>query len=535
MGAMPAGGIRPATGVRSTGGRDPYAATRVWDASRKVRRERGLGQVATPPAIGRAMARWVTSNGARTILDPAVGLGNLLVECRALAPGCATVGVDRDPAVLRLATRTAPAGTRLVAGDYLGTDLEPADGIIANPPYVGAKSLALSAAEWVRLELRLGTRLDRLTNLYAMFLLKIWRDLARGGRAAVIVPAEFLNANFGTEIKERLRRDLRPRGILVFRPDVNLFPGALTTSCIVFLEKPSRGADLPAAAAATADDAGAFVDFLLGGAPPASRVTDLSGVPAAAKWLNRVLRTTDEPARLPHTLGRYFRCRRGIATGANGFFLLSRPAMVKAGLRPADVLPCVGKARDVGGMRFDAGDFARLAASGRPCFLLNPIRASEQTRAYLARGVRAGVHRRYLPAHRRVWYLPEPRRPADVWVCVFSRERIKAVRNAAGIRSLTCFHGLFMRKPDPGLAVLLTYFLNSTPGRTAFLSINRSYGDGLNKVEPKDVEAMPCPAFPAVSSTEARRLDRRLGGLATLPAPERQREIDGVIARIISG
>ncbi len=36
-------------------------------------------------------------------------------------------------------------------------------------------------------EERLGTPLDRLTNAYALFLLKIWEDLAPHGRAVVIL------------------------------------------------------------------------------------------------------------------------------------------------------------------------------------------------------------------------------------------------------------------------------------------------------------------------------------------------------------
>ncbi len=100
-----------------------------------------------------------------------------------------------------------------------------------------AHRLDYTEKDWCYFEERLGTPLDRLTNLYALFLLKIWEDLAPHGRAAVILPAEFLNANFGEEIKERLVRAIRPAALVVFAPSVNLFADALTTSAIVFLEK----------------------------------------------------------------------------------------------------------------------------------------------------------------------------------------------------------------------------------------------------------------------------------------------------------
>ena len=159
-----------------------------------------------------------------------------------------------------------------------------------------AHRLDYSEKDWRYFEERLGTPLDRLTNLYALFLLKIWEDLASGGRAAVILPAEFLNANFGEEIKERLLRAIRPVGIAIFAPSLNVFADALTTSAIVLLEK-GRALKAPiwARLAETVEDAEAFVEGLLAGRISAAGngLIDLAALNPKDKWLNLLLERGD--------------------------------------------------------------------------------------------------------------------------------------------------------------------------------------------------------------------------------------------------
>ena len=79
---------------------------------------------------------------------------------------------------------------------------------------------------------------------------------------------------------------------------------------------------------------------------------------------------------------------------------------------------------------------------------------------------------------------------------------------------------------DELLAPLLTLFLNSSLGRESFSQVNRFYGDGLNKLEPKDVEDMPCPVMPKLSRTEANELICKLAELEMLALNERTARID---------
>ena len=380
----------------------------------------------------------------------------------------------------------------------------------------------------------LGTPLDRLTNLYALFLLKIWEDLAPHGRAAVILPAEFLNANFGEEIKERLVRVIRPAALVVFAPSVNLFADALTTSAIVFLEK---GRPTSAFAwlkrADSLQEAEEVVEALCAGSMKwdGNDGSALTALNPREKWLNLLLNKTARPdtALFPKCVGDYFNCRRGIATGANDFFCLSRAEMREHHLTEAHVEPCITKATDADGLVFTHEKFDALIARDRRCFLLNPSRNGQNLTRYLELGEQQGIPKRHLPSHRPVWYLPENRAVADIWVAVFSRESVKFILNASGAKNLTCFHGLYAKPGNESLAPLMTLFLNSSLGREAFSQVNRFYGDGLNKLEPKDVEDMPCPVMPKLNQTEASELISKLAELEKLALNKRTMRIDELV------
>jgi adenine-specific DNA-methyltransferase len=179
---------------------------------------------------------------------------------------------------------------------------------------------------------------------------------------------------------------------------------------------------------------------------------------------------------------------------------------------------------------FTRDKFDSLAARERRCFLLNPSRNGQDLMRYLKLGEQQGIPQRHLPSHRPIWYLPENRAVADIWVAVFSRASVKYILNTSGAKNLTCFHGLYAKPGCESLAPLMTLFLNSSGGRCSFSQVNRFYGDGLNKLEPKDVEEMPCPAMTKLNQKEAAELVGKLAALEKLSPTEQLAGIDKLAA-----
>lgn len=513
----------------SKGGDDSFSVEPK--RGRDVEKVRSLGQVATPRALATVMASWVVAGRPAEILDPAAGLGNLLNACRTLAASPKLEGIEIDPVIAEQANRTTPKGTRLICGDYLKMQVRPRSGIVANPPYIKAARLDLRPSDWEHLEDLLDCPLDRLTNAYVLFLLKIWRDLAPGGRAAVLIPGEFLNANYGVPIKARLLKHIRPVATLVLDPALNLFDTALTTSTLLLLEKAERVcAVTPAYFVRRLGDLQPLVDDLISANGDPRLLTtssvDVSGFLPSEKWLNRIMGLHEEHEAFTHRLGDFFRCSRGIATGANDYFCL-RPSDIAAhGLAARDFLPCVTKAPDFSGLVFDSEAHARLQTDDKRCWLLAPQTPDVAMRHYLAAGESAGVAAKFLPSHRPVWYLPENRAPAQAWIAVFSRDTLKCVLNETDTRHLTCFHGIYARPGSSADPARLVLFLNSSLGRIAIRQAQRFYGSGLNKLEPKDVEAIPCPSLAATPAMASRRLIASLKEIECMPILDQPAALD---------
>jgi adenine-specific DNA-methyltransferase len=529
------GFLTPALGVSrqvAIGGCDSYSTEPI--NGREHAKIRELGQVATPSLLANALARWVASASPAEILDPALGLGNLLHACHSLVPSAKLEGIEIDPDIVLQARHTAPMGTGIFCGNYLRMRVRPRSAIIANPPYIKAARLNIGEADWAGFEDMFNCRLDRSTNAYAIFLLKIWHDLAPLGRAAVLIPSEFLNANYGVEIKRKLLSHLRPVATLVLDPSLNAFDTALTTSTILLLEKsPAVRMRMPAYLVRALADLQSVISTIAtdpaSTAPVGLAATDLSSFAPEEKWLNRILGQHEENSALTHRVGDYFRCSRGIATGANEYFCLRPSELAAHRLDSRYFLPCVTKAPDIGGLVFTHNSHRTLQTEDKRCWLLAPTEEpNTEMQRYLALGKSTGIADKFLPSHRPVWFLPENRTPAHAWVAVFSRETLKCVLNETTTRHLTCFHGIYARSGIAADAASIVLFLNSSLGRIAIRRTQRFYGDGLNKLEPKDVEAIPCPSLAPRSDILNRNLVSQLKLIEALPVARQPLALDAL-------
>jgi len=457
-----------------------------------------LGQVFTPRRVADWMVSWACVDRPRRVLEPAAGAGVFIEALDAWhrrerpdhriqvdaweLDGKLARGLPVDLAGVDLKVRATDFVRARRVGAY--------DAAVANPPYVRHHAFDYADGVWQRFDRQCGERLSRMTNLYGLFLLRIAALLRPGGRAAIITPAEWLNADFGVPIKRHLLRTHVLDGIVLFGEKVAVFDGRLTTAAIALL-RPGRRAD-EAIRCVTVDR----LDDLVGvGVSMADgRGFCAEALPAEAKWLGLLRAPQASSGEGARTVGDVARCHRGIATGANQYFTLSEQDRRRWGLDLADVRCCVTKAQYVCGDVFGEDDLSRLIEVGRRVYLLHPRRPlSPAVKRYLAAGRRLGIPERYLPAHRPVWYLPERRAPAPIWVPVFSREGFRFVRNDAEALNLTAFHGLYPRAGCGLTPRALVALLNGDAVQSALRWHHRTYADGLYKLEPRDVERLPLP------------------------------------------
>lgn len=454
-------------------------------------------QVFTPPALAAVMADWVCAKAPRTVLDPALGTGVLARAVARRLPEAEITAFEIDPraaSAARDALTATGARAAIRVADYLTADpAQTFDAVIANPPYLKRQDFPGAAAHISRVARKTGLALTGLTNAYALFLLDACARLNPGGRLAFLIPAEWMNANFGAPIRRHLVESGLLRALVCLPHDEDAFEGALTTACVVLVERgpaPGRVRLAQAAPGWRPDLAEA-----LGGGAPLLAVQDVSadGLLAAPKWEALLRGAGPEMPDGYVPLGDLATTRRGIATGANAFFHISLAAAREAGIRDEHLIPCAGKAA-ARGLSFGPEDLARLDAEGKPTRLVSLSGAlTPEEEAWVRSGEEAGISERYVCRTRRPWYAQERPRIAPIWAAVFGRERMRFMRNRAGAANLTTFHGIYPHRTDAAFLDALTDALNSDEVQGLMRAHMRVYGGGLGKIEPRDLIRIPIP------------------------------------------
>ena len=464
-------------------------------------RRSSLGQFFTPAPIASLMVNWIRGVKPLTVLDPSVGPGILTRTVREALPDARITCIDIDQVALQLACASMANDelVKFIKGDFLKTELPKFDAILANPPYLRHQNLNYEFDIHAAVGNRNGVKLSRLSNLYVLFILEIYRNLRDDGRAAIIVPVEWMNANFGTAIKKFFHQTGCLRQLIYFSHNTLTFDDALTTAAILLIEKSPT--NIKSLNVIYVEDSVAIPDIesLI-----AEDISELSGVTkknipwdvllTTQKWDQ--LFTMGMHEKIGHliTIDTIAKSRRGIATGANEFFHL-RPSQAAAyGIQSRNQKICIGRAQDIKGLIFSKEDLTQLENEDARTRLISfgpDLSYAED--AYIAEGITKNLHKRYLLAARSPWYSMENREPAPIWAAVFGRSSLRFVLNAAGVCNLTTFHCLYPTDLSDKQVKALVALLNTNPIQERAMRHRRVYGGGLAKFEPKDLLQLEVP------------------------------------------
>ncbi|MFT4256187.1 MAG: N-6 DNA methylase [Pseudoxanthomonas sp.] len=463
-----------------------------WTQHKPREARKKAGQFFTPRWIAHSMARWVLDAKPARILDPAFGFGILLDECfRQGFEGTASA-YEADAELVRAWRDGMQNSVELRGEDFLSAQISEVEAAIVNPPYNRFQNRDLPARTQMELRQTLGEFASGYTNQYALFLYRIISRLGNEGRAAFIVPSEFLATGYGLQTKRFLIQNQRLKHLILFDTHERIFDDAATTACILLFDK-GRQAQLHVWHLSGEADAGRLHAICSGTARDTVARLDYAQLNPAANWQNLGHAEELLPGMTP--LLTFGRAKRGIATGANEFFVLDRPQARHLGLRDRDWRPCIASADSAPGKLFDDDDWQALAQGGSAALLFDGSSSSKAALRYVARGESCGFHQRYLTRTRSPWYRLEQREPAPLLLAVFGRGGFRAVLNRSAALNLTAFHGFH---PHPGCArttELLWLYLQTLLARQAFSRQQRSYGDGLKKLEPGDWNKLLVPDF----------------------------------------
>lgn len=467
-----------------------------YSKSISLEHRKKFAQFFTPFQLASLMTDWLLGNqNLNTVLEPAFGLGIFSRALLSKKSELSIKGFDIDETIFAEAKEIFHDTPKvdIYLEDYMFNDWNNKyDGIICNPPYFkfhdyDNKTILNEIENHVKI------KLNGFTNIYALFLLKSIYQLNTNGRLAYIIPSEFLNSDYGKLVKSALIKNKILRHIIVFDFEENVFDDALTTACILFCSNDKNYQKVKFSTIKKIDELETIQDYIANYYVKSddNSTYTYNELDPEIKWRKYYQAQNGIKYKNLIPFSSVAKVVRGIATGANEYFIFSKSKASQYGIDEKYLLPCICKAIDVKDNFFTKDKFNSLVNADRQSFLLNAISAkNENVLKYIEIGEKTGIDKKYLTACRTPWYSLENRPPSPIWVSVFNRSGLKFVRNEANISNLTTFHCVYPVQislfDNVNIDILFAYLLTDV-AREIFEDNRREYGNGLQKFEPNDL------------------------------------------------
>jgi len=442
---------------------------------------RKYAQYFTPEHIAKFMVNWITYYMPVSILDPAVGNGVFLKNVH--AESC--YGYDIDPEIISFFKNDINYPVKIK--DYLVNDWDlKYDAVICNPPYNKFQTLDNRDVIYEGFKKNMDIDVARFSNQYALFLLKSIHQLNENGRLAYIVPTEFMNTNYGENIKKYLLDMKCLYAVINFDSNLEVFENVLTTSSIILIEKRNH-------------DKVKFVNIRDNATLKNIEHLDLNDdslciskyyteLSYSEKWQKYFTHQEIKEYTNLIPFKKIAQVKRGIATGDNDYFVFNRKKIEEYNLPVESFKLVISRSVDAKGYYFDDTTFQQLENLGKSVYLFDgTLVLSPEVENYIKLGEDKEVHKKYLTSHRTPWFSSEMKDVAPLWISVFSREKIKVIRNLTDVYNLTCFHGIFIRENYNNYVDLLFSYLITPIAQEILYRNKRQYGGGLDKFEPNDL------------------------------------------------
>lgn len=468
----------------------------------------------TPSPVALWLARWAVRSGADRIIEPSCGDGAFLTAAIAALQNQKTPSSTRCSQITAVElleeeaakARTRAAGlARVVTGDFFewletNSDSGQFDVALGNPPFIRyqnfpepSRSLAMEFLQ------KQGLRANRLTNVWVPFVVGAMSLLRKGGRLAMVIPAELLQVTYAGQLRQRLADSFRR--VTIYACNEMFFDNAEQEVVLLLAEgktasvDPTNKCDISLVAAES-------VSEVLRSNPRNAKCRPKPKYVQhdTEKWLKYFLdaeeidfmRSLREHAQVS-TLSEHGTVDVGVVTGNNEFFVLNQQQVDTFDV--ADfVVPLVGRSSQLSGTVLKKKELDSLAKEGKPVYLLHLSQHglpefTPGLRRMIADGESRGVHHGYKCSIREPWYNV----PA-VWEpdCFFFRQIYdfpRVVVNKAAATSTDTIHRIRCAAPAAKIASNLYTHLTAASAEIE----GRSYGGGVLELEPTEAERLLVP------------------------------------------
>lgn len=476
-------------------------------AEREMTRKKSLGSYYTAPAVVEFLVAWGLDQSPGVVMDPSCGDGRFLAAA-ALRGATGLIGCDLDGDALESASRMLAAHgdlARVYDSDFFLLDPDevgPVDLIAGNPPFIryqrfGGESRARALAS----ALRVGARLTRLTASWAPFLLHAMQFLRPQGAMAMVVPAELAQAQYGVETLRVLCEGFGRVRLIAFRQ--NWLEDAQQETFLLLAQGRGRrcaSAELIPLERIEDLDRLVLTPAHEGISVDAGSRLSLAFLDAEARALLREL--SAHPAVV--TLGAVGNLSNGYVTGANDFFHCLAAEGPERGLPSEWLLPVARNSRSIVGLSYEMRDITDAERRGVAHHLIRPMSEDlfsisssahrDALEAFIDRGDREGISQRYKCRVRHPWWRVPGLIQPDLFLPYMIGTEPHAACNPCRALYPNSLHGI--RLSNPALAERLALGLMTSLSLLSFEVEGRSYGGGILKLEPTEMQSvrtvLPC-------------------------------------------
>jgi adenine-specific DNA-methyltransferase len=466
---------------------------------------REKGQFWTPGWVAEAMVKYVLRAETDHVFDPAAGAGAFLLAAKqvgALAGrSIRLLGTEVDPNALQQAREAGLSEEDLrdieIRDFVLNGPERKFSAIVANPPYIRHHRIneVTKAALKLLAKKIVGKTLDGRTGYHVFFFIKALERLAPRGRLAFIMPADTCEGIFAETLWKWVMDTFRLEAVVTFSHEATPFPN-VDTNALIFMISAAPPVGKFAWCKCKQMSPHTLKTWVDRGFPEQEDAFISSIHRDLLEGYESGLSRPRQDRHVGPVLGDFAKTVRGIATGGNEFFFLTRERVDALGIPLQYTVRAIGRTRDIEGDEITPEALKKLEDAGRPTYLLSlDGRPGDEfppaIRTYLKEGLKLEMNKRALIKQRRAWYKMECREVPPFLFAYLGRRSARFIRNRANVVPLTGFLCVYPKTQGRD-AIEKVWRLLSHPDTLANLHrVAKSYGSGAIKVEPRALERVP--------------------------------------------
>lgn len=463
----------------------------------------------TPSWLAEFISRWVSMEGAVSIMEPSCGDGAFFDALSAVTDrrdfmitGFEIDSIVADAARYKLA-ETGLVGD-IIAGDFIQWAIDnhnednpmTFDAVVGNPPFIRYQYLEKEIQNNAQYLFELlDIKFTKHTNAWIPFILASIEFLEPGGKLGMVVPAELLHVLYGKELRKYLL-DSCSR-ILLIDPEDLWFEGTLQGVMVMMAEK-KDDAQNPSYGISIIQTRGR--DFSNGDPQEMfDNANYTNGTYLQNKWTYALL--TDEEREIyqsilqsehVYSFSRLADVDVGIVTGANSFFLVPNNIVEQYGLHDVSY-PMFGRSEHCPGIIYDEAQHLENGEKGLPTNFLyfETVEAEVQFGDYLMMGTQQGLPSRYKCRIRKPWFKVPSVYSSPISMLKRSNGMPRLILNSANAYTTDTAYRI-TPKEDIDSPNLVCGFLNTVTALSAELE-GRHYGGGVLELVPSEIERLAVP------------------------------------------